>query len=79
VNGSFHGCVDSRFIARWILCLFRIVFVGFLCAACSFDSEVQICSWESWIVASCIFVLDLDPPNSEFGLRLKDLGSNLGF
>jgi hypothetical protein len=28
----------------------------------------QICWWESWIVAPCIFVLDLDPPNFEFGL-----------
>jgi hypothetical protein len=26
----------------------------------------------SWIVALCIFVLDHDPSNSEFGLRLKD-------
>jgi hypothetical protein len=33
---------------------------------------VQICWWESWIDALCIFVLDLDPQNSEFGLRLKD-------
>jgi hypothetical protein len=24
-------------------------------------------------------VLDLDPPNSEFDLRLKDFGWNLGF
>jgi hypothetical protein len=24
-------------------------------------------------------VLDFDPPNSEFGLRLKDFGWNLGF
>jgi hypothetical protein len=39
----------------------------------------QICWWESWIVASCIFVLDLDPPNSEFGLRLKDFGWKLSF
>jgi hypothetical protein len=30
------------------------------------------------IVASCIFVLDLDPPNFEFGLRLKDFGWFLG-
>jgi hypothetical protein len=35
--------------------------------------------WESWIVASCIFVLDLEPPNFEFGLRLKDFGWVLGF
>jgi hypothetical protein len=35
--------------------------------------------WESWVVASCIFVVDLDPPNSEFGLRLKDFGWNVGF
>jgi hypothetical protein len=34
----------------------------------------RICWWESWIVASCIFVLDRDPPNSEFGLRSKDFG-----
>jgi hypothetical protein len=25
-------------------------------------------------VASCIFVLDLDPPNSKFSLRLKEFG-----
>jgi hypothetical protein len=37
----------------------------------------QICWWESWILASFIFVLDLDPPNSEVGLRLKDFGWNL--
>jgi hypothetical protein len=29
---------------------------------------VRICWWESWIVASCIFVLDHDPSSSEFGL-----------
>jgi hypothetical protein len=28
--------------------------------------------WESFIVALCIFVLDLDPSNSEFGLRFND-------
>jgi hypothetical protein len=33
---------------------------------------VRICWWESWIVASCILVLDIDFPNSEFGLQLKD-------
>jgi hypothetical protein len=26
------------------------------------------------MVASCILVLDLDPSNSEFSLRLKDFG-----
>jgi hypothetical protein len=30
VNGSFHGCVDSRFVARWIFVsffeLFSLVF-----------------------------------------------------
>jgi hypothetical protein len=31
------------------------------------------------MVASCIFVLDLDPPNFGFGLRLKDFGWALGF
>jgi hypothetical protein len=29
---------------------------------------VRICWWGSWIVALCIFVLDHDPSNSEFGL-----------
>jgi hypothetical protein len=40
VNGSFHGCVDSRFVARWIFVSFRAIFTVFSCAACSFDSEV---------------------------------------
>jgi hypothetical protein len=40
VNGSFYGCVDSRFVARWIFVSFRAIFVGFLCAAYSFDSEM---------------------------------------
>jgi hypothetical protein len=40
VNGSFHGCVDSRFVARWIFVSFGAIFVGFSCASCSFDSEV---------------------------------------
>jgi hypothetical protein len=35
---------------------------------------VRICWWESWIVSPHIFVLDLDPLNFEFGLRLKDFG-----
>jgi hypothetical protein len=40
---------------------------------------VQICWWESWIVALCILVLDLDPPNFESVLQLKDFGWTLGF
>jgi hypothetical protein len=40
VNGSFHGCVDSRFVARWIFVSFSSYFRWFSCAACSFDSEV---------------------------------------
>jgi hypothetical protein len=40
---------------------------------------VRICWRESWIVASCIFVLDHDLSNSEFGLRLKDFGWNPSF
>jgi hypothetical protein len=51
----------------------RVLFLRICCV------WAQICWWESWIVASCIFVLDLDPPNSEFGPRLKDFGWNLGF
>jgi hypothetical protein len=40
VNGSFHDCVDSRFVACWIFVSFRAIFVGFSCSACSFGSEV---------------------------------------
>jgi hypothetical protein len=40
VNGSFHGCVNSWFVVRWISVSFRAIFVDFSCAACSFDSEV---------------------------------------
>jgi hypothetical protein len=40
VNGRFHGCVDFPLVARWISCLFRAIFVGFSCAAFSFDTEV---------------------------------------
>jgi hypothetical protein len=40
VNGSFHGCVDSRFVARWIFVFVVLFFVGFSCATCSLDSEV---------------------------------------
>jgi hypothetical protein len=32
VNGSFRGCVNSRFVARWIFVFFRAIFVGFSCA-----------------------------------------------
>jgi hypothetical protein len=39
----------------------------------------RICWWGSWIVASCIFVLDHDPSNSEFGIGLKDFGWNPSF
>jgi hypothetical protein len=82
VNESFHGCVDSPLVAHWIFMSFssyfrrffvRSLFLRFL------GVWVRICWWESWIVASCIFVLDLDPPNSEFGHRLKDFGWTLGF
>jgi hypothetical protein len=31
----------------------------------------------SWIDVLCIFVLDLDPSNSRFGLRFKDLPSEV--
>jgi hypothetical protein len=41
VNGSFHGCVDSPLVARWIFVSFSSYFHQFfLCAACSFDSKV---------------------------------------
>jgi hypothetical protein len=40
VYGSIHGCVDFLLVARVISCLFRAIFVGFLCVPCSFDSEV---------------------------------------
>jgi hypothetical protein len=82
VNGSFHGCVDFPLVAR-------VIFVSFLRYFCWFFMHglflrfrgvwVQICRWGSWIVALCIFVIDHDPSNSEFGLRLKDFGWTLGF
>jgi hypothetical protein len=37
--GSFHDCVDLILVARVFLCVFRAIFVGFSCVACSFDSE----------------------------------------
>jgi hypothetical protein len=82
VNGSFHGCVDSRFVARWIFvsfssCFRRFFMRGLFLRFCGVWA--RICWWESWIVDSCIFVLDLDPPNSEFVPRLNDFGWNLGF
>jgi hypothetical protein len=40
VNESFHGCVDFSLVAHVIFVSFRAIFVGFSCAACSFDSEV---------------------------------------
>jgi hypothetical protein len=82
VNGSFHGCVDSRFLARWIFVSFSSYFRRFsvrglflLILRCLGSN----CWWEPWIVASCIFLLDLDPPNFEFSLRLKDFDWVLDF
>jgi hypothetical protein len=40
VNGSFHGCVDSRFVLVGFSCLLQAIFVDFSCVAFSFDSEV---------------------------------------
>jgi hypothetical protein len=52
VNGSFHGCVDFPLVARWIFVSFSTYFRWFF-----------VCGLflRSWIVASCIFVLDLAP------------------
>jgi hypothetical protein len=80
VNGCFHGCVDSPLVARWIFVSFSSYFRQFFVCGLFlrfWGVLVRICWWESWIVAPCIFVLDLDPPNSEFGLQLKDFGWNL--
>jgi hypothetical protein len=77
VNASCHGCVDFQLVALWIFVSFLIYFRWFFMRVLFlrfWGVWVQICWWESWIVASCIFVLDVDPPNSEFGLRLKDFG-----
>jgi hypothetical protein len=82
VNGSFHSCDDSRFVARWIFMSFSSYFLQFFVRGLFLrfcGVWAQICWWESWIVASCMFVLDLDPPNSEFGLRLKDFGRKPSF
>jgi hypothetical protein len=77
VNGSFHGCVDFPVVACWVFVSFssyfrRFFMCGLFLRFCGV--LVQICWWESWIVASCIFVLDLDPPIFEFDLRLKNFG-----
>jgi hypothetical protein len=77
VNGNFHGCVDSRFVARWIFRIFFELFSSFFCAR--LVPSIRRCWWESWIVALCIFVLDLDSLNFKFGLRLKDFGWSLSF
>jgi hypothetical protein len=56
-------------------------FVGFSCAACSFDSEVFVfgflCEDHGYVL--CIFVLDLDPSNSGFCLHFEDFAWNPGF
>jgi hypothetical protein len=60
--------LDFRFFFELFLSVFRVRLVP------SILRWARIYWWESWIVASCIFVLDLDPPNSEFSLQLKDFG-----
>jgi hypothetical protein len=40
VNESFHFCVDFPLVACVIFVSFRAIFVGFSCAACSFESKV---------------------------------------
>jgi hypothetical protein len=82
VNGSNHGCVDFPVVDRWIFVSFTNYFRRFFMRGLFlwfWGVWARIFWWESWIVASCIFVLDLDPPNSEFGLRLKDFSWTLGF
>jgi hypothetical protein len=67
VNGSFHGCVDSRFVARWIFVSFTSYFRRFFVCGLFlrfWGVWARICWWESWIVAPCIFMLDLDPQTS---------------
>jgi hypothetical protein len=77
VNGSFHGCVDFPLVAR-------VIFMSFLSYFCWIFVHglflriggvwVRICWWVSWIIASCIFVLDHDPSNSQHRLRFHGLG-----
>jgi hypothetical protein len=77
VNGSFHGCIDFPLVARVIFVSFSSYFhLFFMCGLfLQFRGVwVRIFWWGSWIVASCIFVLDHDPSNSKFDLRLKDFG-----
>jgi hypothetical protein len=67
VNGSFHGCVDSRFVACWIFVSFSSYFRRFFVRGLSlrfYGVWAWICWWESWIVAPCIFLFDLDPQTS---------------
>jgi hypothetical protein len=64
VNGSFQGCVDSPLVACWIFVSFSSYFRRFFMCGLFlrfWGIWVRICWWGSWIVASCIFVLYLDP------------------
>jgi hypothetical protein len=82
VNGSFHGCVDfpacSLLDFNVFFELFSLIFHAWLVPSILRCLGSNLLAG-SWIVASCIFVHDLDPPNSEFGLRLKDFSWTLGF
>jgi hypothetical protein len=67
VNGSFHGCVDSRFVARWIFVSFSSYFLRFFVRGlfirfCSVWA--RICWWESWIVALCLILIPQTPSSA---------------
>jgi hypothetical protein len=67
---SIHGCVDFLLLSRVIFVSFLGYFVGFWCAIVPLILRSLCLDFflGSWIDALCIFMLDLDPSNSEFGL-----------
>jgi hypothetical protein len=59
VNGSFHGCIDSRFVARWIFVsffeLFSSVFSARLVSSIlrCFGSDLLVGIMDSCLVHLC--------------------------
>jgi hypothetical protein len=80
LNGCFHGCVDSPLLARWIFVSFSSYFCRFFVRGLFlrlWGVWFRICWWESWIVSSCIFVVDLDPQTPNLASDRRILVGNL--
>jgi hypothetical protein len=74
VYGSIHGCVDFRVFFELFLLDFHARLAPSVLRCLGLDLLVGI-----MIDVLCIFVLDLDPPISGFGLCLKNFGWNPSF